>query len=157
MPSVISHAAVAVAAGLAFAPRDVPNHFWSLSIACSIIPDTDVIGFSFGIPYGHLFGKAHVARVEDLPENDAAALFRALHRLVGPIQAAVDAPASTIGINNGRESGQEVPHVHIHVIPRFREDRGGIIQGIARAPGRPNEDEMRQIAVRIKGLVEGDS
>lgn len=101
--------------------------------------------------------KAHTARVEDLPENDAAALFRALHRLVGLIQAAVDAPASTIGINNGRESGQEVPHVHIHVIPRSRGDRGGIIQGIARAPSRPNEDEMRQIAVRIKRLVEGCS
>jgi inner membrane protein len=56
VPSVISHAAVAVAAGIAFAPRDVPDHFWSLSIACSIIPDADVIGFSFGIPYHHLFG-----------------------------------------------------------------------------------------------------
>ena len=56
MPSVISHVAVAVAAGIAFAPRDVPDHFWSLSIVCSIIPDADVIGFSFGIPYDHLFG-----------------------------------------------------------------------------------------------------
>jgi len=56
MPSVISHAAVAVAAGIAFAPRDVPNHFWSLSVACAIIPDADVIGFSFGIPYDHFLG-----------------------------------------------------------------------------------------------------
>ena len=56
MPSVISHAAVAVAAGVAFAPRGVPNHFWSLALACSIIPDADVIGFSFGIPYDHCFG-----------------------------------------------------------------------------------------------------
>ena len=51
MPSLISHAAVAVAAGVAFAPRDVPNQFWTLAILCSIIPDADVIGFSFGIPY----------------------------------------------------------------------------------------------------------
>jgi inner membrane protein len=56
VPSVISHVAVAVAAGVAFAPRDVSNHFWSLSVACSIIPDADVIGFSFGIPYAHFFG-----------------------------------------------------------------------------------------------------
>jgi len=27
MPSVITHAAVAVAGGIAFAPRDVPHHF----------------------------------------------------------------------------------------------------------------------------------
>lgn len=56
MPSVISHAAVAVAAGIAFAPRDVPDRFWPLAIACSIIPDADTIGFIFGIPYNHFFG-----------------------------------------------------------------------------------------------------
>lgn len=98
--------------------------------------------------------KVHVARVEDLSEEDATALFRALHRLVGRIQEAVDAFASTIGINNGRESGQEVPHVHIHVIPRSMGDRGGIIQGIARSFRRPREEEMRQIAMIIRELAE---
>jgi inner membrane protein len=56
MPSLISHAAVAVAAGVAFAPRDAPTQFWTLAILCSILPDADVIGFSFGIPYHHFFG-----------------------------------------------------------------------------------------------------
>ncbi|MFQ6054089.1 MAG: HIT family protein [Candidatus Bathyarchaeia archaeon] len=96
--------------------------------------------------------KAHVARVEDLSEEDAAAIFRALHRLVGPIQRAVEAPASTIGVNNGPESGQEVPHVHIHVIPRFRGDRGGIVQGVARRGRRPSREEMHRIAERIRAL-----
>jgi len=100
--------------------------------------------------------KAHVARVEDLSVEDAEALFHALHRVVGPIQKAVDAPASTVGINNGPESGQVVPHLHIHVIPRFRGDRGGIIQGIARR-GRPSREEMRRIAERIRMLSASDS
>ena len=56
MPSILSHAVVGFAAGIAFAPRDVPDNFWTLSIVCSIIPDADVIGFSFGIPYDHFFG-----------------------------------------------------------------------------------------------------
>ncbi|MBN1102542.1 MAG: metal-dependent hydrolase, partial [Deltaproteobacteria bacterium] len=56
LPTIVSHAAVAVAAGVAFAPRDVPNHFWALAILCSILPDADVIGFFFGIPYRHVFG-----------------------------------------------------------------------------------------------------
>ena len=56
MPSIVSHTAVAVAAGIAFAPRDVPYHFWSLSIICSIISDADSIGFTFGVPYEHFFG-----------------------------------------------------------------------------------------------------
>lgn len=103
---------------------------------------------------GHtlIIPKIHVTRIEDMPDEDADALFEALHRLVGRIQAAVDAPSSTVGINNGPESGQEVPHVHIHVIPRFRGDRGGIIQGVTRSSRRLSQEEMRRIAERIKEL-----
>ncbi len=96
--------------------------------------------------------KAHIARVEDLSEGDAEVLFGILHKVVGGIQEAVGAPASTIGVNNGRESGQEVPHVHIHVIPRSRGDKGGIIQGIARGH-RPDNDEMIEIAEKIRRKI----
>lgn len=101
---------------------------------------------------GHtlIIPKAHVSRVEDLPEELARALFAALYMLVGRVQEAVGAPASTIGINNGRESGQEVPHVHIHVIPRHAGDRGGIIQGVARGGARPGERDLAAVAERIR-------
>ena len=56
MPSAISHAAVAAAAGIAFAPQGVPTRFWPLAIACSVLPDADVIAFAFGIPYHHYLG-----------------------------------------------------------------------------------------------------
>jgi len=99
--------------------------------------------------------KAHVARVEDLSEEDARYLFAALHKIVGRIQEAVGAPATTIGINNGRESGQEVPHVHMHVIPRNRGDSGGIIQGVSRDPQRLNDEEMARIAKEIRERIKG--
>ncbi len=100
--------------------------------------------------------KAHLARVEDLPEEDARSIFTALHGIVGRIQEAVGAPASTIGINNGRESGQEVPHVHIHVIPRNRGDRGGMIQGISSAPRRLDDEEMAHIADEIRNRIKDE-
>jgi inner membrane protein len=56
VPSAISHAAVAVAAGIAIAPQDVPTRFWPLAIVCSVLPDADVMAFAFGIPYHHHFG-----------------------------------------------------------------------------------------------------
>ena len=56
MPSLPSHAVVAAAAGMAFAPRNAPDHFWALAIVCSIIPDIDSIGLALGIPYNHFFG-----------------------------------------------------------------------------------------------------
>jgi len=94
--------------------------------------------------------RAHVTRVEDLSEEDAEALFMTLHGLVGCIQDAMEVPSSTIGINNGPESGQEVPHVHIHVIPRTRGDRGRIIQGLVQSMDRPSAEEMLRIAERIR-------
>ena len=97
--------------------------------------------------------KAHIARVEELPEEDARRLFAALHKIVGRIQEAMGAPACTIGINNGRESGQEVPHVHIHVIPRSTGDRGGIIQGIANSSVSSDQEEMSGFAERIRASI----
>ena len=103
---------------------------------------------------GHtlIIPKVHIARIEDMESDDAEALFRTLHGLVGGIQTAMEAPASTIGINNGRESGQEVPHVHIHVIPRFRGDKGGIIQGVAKSTNNTSKNEIYKIAERIREL-----
>ena len=103
---------------------------------------------------GHtlIIPKVHEERIEDLSEEEAEAILKVLHRLTGRIQAAVDAPSSTIGLNNGPESGQEVPHVHIHVIPRFRGDMGGIIQGVSRIGRHLNEEEMHRIAERIRKL-----
>jgi len=101
---------------------------------------------------GHtlIIPKAHVTRVEDLSEEDAETLFRTLHRLVGGIQDAMDVSSSTIVINNGPESGQEVPHVHIHVIPRTRGDQGRIIQGLIQVMIRPSAEELLRIAERIR-------
>lgn len=74
--------------------------------------------------------KEHYERLNDLPADVAADVFGALHRLLEPIEAAVDADATTVAFNNGRAAGQEVPHVHAHVVPRFRGDGGGPIHAI---------------------------
>ncbi len=102
---------------------------------------------------GHtlIIPKVHVGQVEDLSRKYYSALFDTMQKLVGRIQSAVGAPSSTIGVNNGPESGQEVPHVHIHVIPRSKGDRGGIIQGIARSGGRPDSGELSRIVEKIRG------
>ncbi len=56
MPTIVTHAAVAAAAGMAFAPNEAPARFWALAILSSTLPDADVMAFSLGIPYSHPFG-----------------------------------------------------------------------------------------------------
>lgn len=56
MPSAVTHAAVGLAASVAFGPQNAPSHFWLLSVACSAFPDMDAAGLLFGVPYRHFFG-----------------------------------------------------------------------------------------------------
>ena len=93
--------------------------------------------------------KRHVARIEELNIEEAEALFKALYGLVTKIQVAVNAPSCTIAINNGVESGQEIPHLHVHIIPRFANDGGYPIHVIMKRRPYIRSDEMKQIAKRI--------
>jgi inner membrane protein len=61
MPSLVSHPAVP----LALAPL-LPSELRSpgmifLGVVCSVLPDLDVVGFRFGVPYGHLLGHRGVS------------------------------------------------------------------------------------------------
>lgn len=56
MPTLITHALVGAAAAATVADVNTPARFWALSVACSVIPDADVIGFACGVPYQHMFG-----------------------------------------------------------------------------------------------------
>lgn len=56
MPTIFSHAIFAVLSGKAGLNKSVSYWFWLLTVVCAVIPDADVIGFSFGIPYGSMFG-----------------------------------------------------------------------------------------------------
>ena len=56
MASVISHAAAAAAASIAFAPRGAPFRFWAVAIATALLPDADSLLFYFRVPYGYMLG-----------------------------------------------------------------------------------------------------
>ena|ERR1700741_2584000 len=56
MPTIISHAAIAVPLITAFPERTVPRRLVDIGVAVSIAPDIDVIGSRFGIQYGDLLG-----------------------------------------------------------------------------------------------------
>jgi histidine triad (HIT) family protein len=84
----------------------------------------------------------HVATIEELPADAATALFAAVHRLAGPARDAVGAPGSTIGINNGEATGQTIPHVHVHIVPRHAGDGSGSVHTIFKAGPRRDVAEV---------------
>lgn len=94
--------------------------------------------------------KDEYERLEDVPEDVAADLYAAIHRLVPAVEEAVDADATTVAFNNGEEAGQEVPHVHCHIVPRFEDDTVGPIHFLFDDIVDLPDDELDDIAAAIE-------
>jgi len=61
VPSVISHPAIVLAIGPAFARSGISPRLWLVGAACSIVPDLDSIGYFLGVPYDSLFGHRGIS------------------------------------------------------------------------------------------------
>ncbi|ACV47177.1 MULTISPECIES: HIT family protein [Halomicrobium] len=94
--------------------------------------------------------KSHHERLDDVPAEEATGLYSALHEVVPAVEAAVDAPATTVAFNNGEDAGQEVPHVHAHVVPRFEGDGGGPIHAMFGSRPDLSDDELDEIEAAIE-------
>jgi histidine triad (HIT) family protein len=94
--------------------------------------------------------KAHASLVEDLPDPVLAALFRTVRRVSEAARQATGAPATTIAVNNGPAAGQEVPHAHVHVVPRREGDGGGPIHAVMRNRPTLTPEEIGQIGGKIR-------
>jgi histidine triad (HIT) family protein len=93
--------------------------------------------------------KEPYERLNEMPREEAADVFGVLGEIASAVEAAVDAPATTIAINNGEAAGQEVPHVHWHIVPQFEEGGGRPIHVMFDGADLSDE-EMGDIAERIR-------
>lgn len=56
MPTILTHAAVPLIAGWGLGTRRVPLRLILAGMVAAMLPDADVLGFRFGIPYDSPFG-----------------------------------------------------------------------------------------------------
>src|ERR1700761_6666015 len=73
---------------------------------------------------GHalLFPKAHIENIYELPKELDSALMAGLRRLAKASRGAFSTDGIQIRQNNEPAAGQDVFHLHFHVIPRFKND-----------------------------------
>jgi len=108
---------------------------------------------AYPLRLGHtlIIPKLHYYKINDMDKESYMALFDILLKITGIIEKTVEANSSTIAIHNGKEAGQEIPHVHIHIIPRKYGDGGGPVHSLFKSQ-RPTGDNSILINVfnRIK-------
>jgi diadenosine tetraphosphate (Ap4A) HIT family hydrolase len=86
----------------------------------------------FPVSPGHslVIPKRHLASFFDATNEERLALLQLLDRAKAAAEAKFHPDGYNIGINDGPAAGQTVPHLHLHLIPRFQGDlpdpRGGV-------------------------------
>jgi histidine triad (HIT) family protein len=86
-----------------------------------------------------------------MSEQDSNAVFEMVWKLAGAVETASQVNASTIAIHNGSDAGQEVPHVHVHIVPRKPGDGAGAIHSMFKIKPKLSTEEMDSLYRRIAG------
>ncbi len=98
---------------------------------------------AFPLAVGHtlVVPKAHFQKIQEMATPDTLALFNLTHEITEKVESAAGAKASTIAIHNGREAGQEIPHVHVHIIPRSPSDGAGPVHSMFKSRPKLSEQD----------------
>ena len=100
---------------------------------------------AFPLAQGHtlVIPKNHYAKVQDMSESDSKDLFETVKILAKKLESI--SLSSLIAIHNGKESGQEIPHVHVHIVPRISSDGAGPIHNMFVKRPTLDENEFEKI------------
>lgn len=95
--------------------------------------------------------RRHIPDIWELPEADAACLSRTVLRVATALHAAVTPDGLNIIQSNGVAATQTVPHLHVHLVPRWAADVMGPIWP-ANPPSHPPQ-VLDNLCDKLAGLM----
>ncbi|WP_255151004.1 HIT family protein [Halorarius halobius] len=90
--------------------------------------------------------RDHADGLGDLPAETGGHMFGVAQRVAAALRASVDADGIGLLLADGAAAGQEVFHVHLHVIPRHEGD-GVVFRGNQTPADR---DDLDELASRVR-------
>ena len=114
--------------------------------------DDDSISFLdvFPVAKGHtlVIPKKHFAKIQDMPPDLNQKLFDSVHKMINKVDALEG--STLVAVHNGKESGQEVPHVHVHLIPRSVTDSAGPVHSMFKNKIELSDSEYEILVNKLK-------
>lgn len=87
-------------------------------------------GFPVSAGHSLIIPKRHVGSFFEVTVGERLAMLELLDKAKATVTQELCPDAFNIGINDGAAAGQTVPHLHMHLIPRYNGDvsdaRGGV-------------------------------
>jgi len=100
------------------------------------------VGHSLVVP------KEHHEQITDMAPNSVGDLFIVVQKVAKAVLSATGADAFSLGQNNGKAAKQIIPHVHVHIIPRYNH------KGTIWTKRSISDDgELAQLAKKIKDII----
>jgi len=125
----------------------------SKEIPAKILVETEsCIGFldAFPLARGHalVIPKNHYEKLQDLPTDINTEVFSIVHSLISRVDSLTG--ATLMAVHNGKDSGQEIPHVHVHLIPRSSEDSAGAVHSMFSQKLELSESEINELCSKLR-------
>ena len=100
------------------------------------------VGHSLVIP------RKHHEKITDMTPQNVGNVFSLVPKIASAILDATGADAFSLGQNNGRAAKQIIPHMHIHIIPRYNHK--GTVWTKRQIS---NDDELSELAKKIRNVL----
>ena len=117
-----------------------------------VYEDEEHIAFldKYPIDDGHtlLIPKKHYERITDMNSAAVGKMFSLVPKIAKAILSGTGADAFSLAQNNGKAAKQIIPHVHIHIIPRYNSK--GTVWTKRQIP---TYDVLFQLSQKIKNTI----
>ncbi|MDQ6723443.1 MAG: HIT family protein [Thermoproteota archaeon] len=102
----------------------------------------------YPINYGHtlIVPKDHFNTILEMPSNLVGEMHSLVPHIAKAIITTIDGNGFNISQNNGRSANQIIPHVHVHIVPRFAQEK---IKGQWPMRKIANIEELKNLAEKI--------
>ena len=105
---------------------------------------------AFPLTKGHtlVIPKNHHEKIQNLSVEENSDLFSTVHKVISKVDKLTG--ATLMAAHNGKEAGQEIPHVHIHLVPRSPDDSGGPIHCLFESTLNVSDSESNEIFEKLR-------
>ncbi len=121
--------------------KEIPVH--------KVYEDSSVFAFLDIKPHtkGHtvVIPKKHGVRVFDFEDKQIGELFVSVRKVMEKLDGKLNPDGFNVGWNHNTAAGQVVPHLHIHIMPRYMNDGGGSMHSIVKNPGSMSVEDVAKL------------
>ena len=105
---------------------------------------------AFPLAKGHVLviPKKHHQKIQDMNEQENNDLFSLVNLMTSKVDSVTG--ATLVAIHNGKDAGQEIPHVHVHLVPRSSDDSAGAIHSMFNSELKLSESELDELYKKLK-------